>query len=220
MTTLVSATVPACEIALADVFASLSDVDIEAERIVEGGDDIVMPLLWIRNADRDEFEAACAGDPTVDEIELLADFETELLYRMQWIDQVGLLLQMLTNANASILEAVGKNGTWHLRILYPSREQLAETKTFCSEHELSLTINAIREMDGEPSGRYGLTTGQYQALVTAVNAGYFAVPSDITLNELADEMNISHQALSERLRRGIHALIEDTLLLDFAESNE
>lgn len=36
----------------------------------------------------------------------------------------------------------------------------------------------------------------------------------------AEEFDISHQALSERLRRGTGALIEDTLLVEFPESNQ
>ncbi|WP_135304921.1 helix-turn-helix domain-containing protein [Haloarcula amylovorans] len=220
MTTLVTATVPACQLALSETFTSLPDVKIEAERIVKGDESTAIPLLWVRNVNPAEFEAACETDPTIDEIELLADFDDEFLYRMQWFDRVGLLFQMLTNSKACLLDAVGENGTWSLRLMYPSREHLTETKTFCSEHELSFTINAIRKMGGEPSGRYGLTAAQYNALTAAVTAGYFDVPRDVMLDELADKMNISHQALSERFRRGIHALVEETLLIGFAELNE
>ncbi|MBX0297987.1 helix-turn-helix domain-containing protein [Haloarcula nitratireducens] len=219
MVTLIIATIPACELALSDVFASLPDIEIEAERIVKGEENAAMPLLWVRGVEPDDFEAACEADPTIDDLELLADFDEELLYRMQWFDRIGLLFQMLTNANATILEAVGESETWHLRLLYPSREHLSKTKTFCSEHGLSFSIDAIRNMDRDPSGRYGLTSIQYNALITAVDAGYFDVPREVTLDELAAEMNLSHQALSECLRRGTHVLIEDTVLIGAAEFN-
>ncbi|MBX0296766.1 helix-turn-helix domain-containing protein [Haloarcula nitratireducens] len=219
MATLINATIPACELALSEAFTSLPNLEIEAEQLIKGGENTVMPLLWVRGVEPDDFEAACESDPTVDELELLTAFDDELLYRMQWFDQVSLLFQMLTNAKACLLDAFGKNGTWSLRLMYPSREHLSETKMFCSEHELSFSIEAIQELEGEPSGRYGLTTKQYRALVTAVNAGFFDVPREVTLREVATEMEISHQALSECLRRGTHALVENTVLIGPAESH-
>ncbi|WP_409340111.1 hypothetical protein [Halalkalicoccus salilacus] len=34
----------------------------------------------------------------------------------------------------------------------------------------------------------------------------------MTLVELAEEQGVSHQAMSERIRRGVHHLIEQTLI--------
>jgi predicted DNA binding protein len=68
-------------------------------------------------------------------------------------------------------------------------------------------------MEGKPSGRYGLTDQQYDALTAACEAGYFAVPRETDLDELSDDLGISHQALSERIRRGTEALVTETLLV-------
>ncbi|MFC7157751.1 helix-turn-helix domain-containing protein [Halomarina halobia] len=84
---------------------------------------------------------------------------------------------------------------------------------------MSFDIDAIRELDGEPVGRYGLTEEQYEALTEAAKQGYFEVPRDIQLGKLADELSISHQALSERIRRAMLALVGDTLLIG-PESDE
>jgi len=40
----------------------------------------------------------------------------------------------------------------------------------------------------------------------ALELGYFETPRQITLKDLAAEMDISHQALSERLRRGMRSV--------------
>jgi predicted DNA binding protein len=220
MTTVVRARVPADEFALSDTLSALPELEVETERIVEGGENVVMPLLWTRNVDSEEFEACCEADPTVDEVTLLGDFDDETLYRMHWIDHVDLLLQMLTNSNATILDAFGHDERWHLRMLYPSRTKLSETKSFCSAHNLTLTIDAIRELDGQPASRYGLTKGQYEALVRAAEGGYFDIPRETTLEDLSDELGVSHQALSERLRRGTGALVEDTLLIGVPDPHE
>jgi len=213
MATIVIGSVPTEELALAHTFETLPDVTFESERIILSGDEAVMPLLWARNADRESLEAAIDGDPTVNNVTLLADLGDELLYRMDWIDRVQLLLHMLTNSEATILDAHGRREGWRLRVMFPDRSHLSETHNFCKDHGMEFTIKSIRKMDGQPSGRFGLTEDQYRALITAVEEGYYDVPQKRTLEELADEFEISHQALSERLRRGTESLVEDTLLV-------
>jgi hypothetical protein len=68
-------------------------------------------------------------------------------------------------------------------------------------------------MEGEPAGRFGLTDSQHRVLELASRRGYFEVPRDVTLKELADEVGVSHQALSEQIRRGTGALVEDTICI-------
>ncbi|MBX0288363.1 helix-turn-helix domain-containing protein [Haloarcula salinisoli] len=213
MATIVIGSVPTEELALAHTFEELPDVTFESERIILSGDDAVMPLLWARNATREPLEAAIDEDPTVNNVNLLADFGDELLYRMDWIDQVQLLLHMLTNSEATILDAHGRREGWRVRVMFPDRSHLSETHEFCKAHGMEFTIESIRQMDGQPSGRFGLTEDQYLALITAVEEGYYDVPQQRTLEELAEEFEISHQALSERLRRGTESLVEDTLLV-------
>lgn len=213
MATIVIGSVPTEEFALAHTFEQLPDVTFESERIIESGDDAVMPLLWARGAEREPLEAAIDGDPTVNNVTMLADFGDELLYRMDWIDRVQLLLHMLTNSEATILDAHGRREGWRLRAMFPDRSHLSETHEFCRSHGMEFAIESIREMDGQASGRFGLTEDQYRALSTAVENGYYDIPQRQTLEELAEEFEISHQALSERLRRGTESLIEDTLLV-------
>jgi len=213
MATIVIGSVPTEELALAHTFETIPDVSFESERIIESGDDAVMPLLWARDADREPLEAAIDSDPTVNNVTMLADFSSERLYRMDWVDQVQLLLHMLTNSEATILDAHGRREGWRLRVMFPSRSHLSKTHEFCKDHGMAFTIESIREMDGKPAGRFGLTEDQYSALITAVEEGYYDVPQRRTLEELADEFDISHQALSERLRRGTESLVEDTLLI-------
>lgn len=213
MVTIVRGTIPAEEFALDTTTDRLDDVSFETERVVRSGDDAIMPLMWVRGVDRDTIERAFEEDRTVNEVTLLADFGDELLYRMEWIDHIHLLLQMLTNSHATILDAYGRGDKWQIRVLYPDREGFSETHEFCEEHGMTFDVDSIRELEGQPSGRFGLTADQYQALVTAVEEGYFSVPRDMTLQELADKFDVSHQALSERLRRGTEALVEDALLV-------
>lgn len=37
---------------------------------------------------------------------------------------------------------------WALRVLYPSREVCSRSHTFCEEHNVDVTIYAIRDVEG------------------------------------------------------------------------
>lgn len=189
------------------------DARFESERIVKSGEKAFMPLLWARNVDRESLEDAFEKDPSAEEVKLLADYDDEYLYRMRWIGHIDVLLQMVTSGEATIIDAYARAGEWKFRVLYPNRDKFSTTHEFCEEHGLEFELESIREMEDQPTGRYGLTEGQYEALVTATKRGHYGVPQETTLQELAEDMGISHQALSERLRRGTEALVEDTLLI-------
>lgn len=205
--------IPADEFALYEVLSSLSDVEFEVERVVQSGDEAAMPLIWVRNAEQEAVESAFENDPSVQELTLLSAFDDELLYRMQWISEVDVVLQMLTSSEATITDAYGTDGRWYLRVLYPDRDSLTKTIQYVDEQGFTFDVTAIRQMEGEPAGRYGLTKAQFEALTTAVETGYFEVPRGIEQSDLADTLGISHQALSERLRRGTGALVEDALMV-------
>lgn len=213
MATIVNGSLPADEFALRKSLSMLPNVEFEVEQIVESGEDAVMPLLWVREADSEAVSEAFETDPSIRNPSLLIDLDDALLYRMEWMKQVDVVLQMLTNSQATVTDAYGTSEMWYLRVLYPDRDSLSATVDYCTDNGLNFDIRTIRELEGEPVGRYGLTKGQYEAVTEAAKRGFYDVPRDITLIELADELDTSHQALSEQLRRGTQALIEDTLLI-------
>ncbi|ESP86949.1 helix-turn-helix domain-containing protein [Candidatus Halobonum tyrrellensis] len=219
MATIVRGTVPANEFALAHSLETIPDLEFDIERIVDSGEDAVMPMLWVRGASADRIEEVFEDDSSVQNVMVLAEFDDESLLRMEWVDNIKLLLQMLTNSEATILDAIGRERRWQFRVFYPERKLFSKTHDFCDQHGLTFEVDSVRQMDGEPAGRYGLTTEQYEALVKATRRGYFSVPREITLEELAEEMGVSHQALSERIRRGTEALVDDTLFIGFADDD-
>ncbi|MFC7142999.1 helix-turn-helix domain-containing protein [Halosimplex aquaticum] len=60
-------------------------------------------------------------------------------------------------------------------------------------------------------GGFHLTDEQFTTVKAALDRGYYKVPREATLEELANELDVSHQALSERLRRGHRTLIENVI---------
>ncbi len=208
MATIADLSIAAEEFALSHTIESAPDATFDAVRLVAHDDERVFPLVWVYAETFDGVESALAEDPTVDGVELLTDLDGERLYRMEWIDLVDLVIYVLVDHEGTILNASTADGRWQLRVLFPSREALSATYEFCQESEFTVEIEAIYDMDDSQSSRYGLTDEQYETLRLALEAGYYDVPRSVTMDDLASEIGISHQSLSERLRRAHRNVLE------------
>lgn len=211
MSTIVSGTVPAEDLVLEHTLRTYPELTFEVEPVVSCGAETLMPMLCVRGAARDDVDETLRADPTVESVTVLGDFDGEWLFGMEWAGMVDLLVEMITNSEATVLEAVGKDDEWNLRVFYPRRSLFSKTHGFCQDHGLDFEVRSVREVDTEPSGRYDLTALQYEVLSSAVERGYFEIPRRVNLEELADEFDVSHQALSECLRRATGSLAEQTL---------
>ncbi|WP_418285259.1 bacterio-opsin activator domain-containing protein [Halorubrum sp. DTA46] len=214
MVTLLSAALPHEKFVLTETLSSVPNASFEVEGVVETCETSVMPLIWASAADHDHLETALSDDPTTQEVELLSDHADRWLYRMKWISNVQGLLETLVTNQATILTATTNNERWIVRLMFPTHDGVSETMAHCKAHDIDLEMIAIREMNGQPAGRYGLTDPQFEALTTAWGKGFYTVPRGAELVDIAADLGVSHQALSERLRRGIDTLIRDTLMVD------
>lgn len=76
---------------------------------------------------------------------------------------------------------------------------------------LERTYPIGEQTDAAVADRWGLTPAQGEALQTAFDLGYFAVPRDADASDVAAELGISKSAFLERLRRGLSRLLGETL---------
>ena len=207
-------TVPAEKFVLYETLNALPEAEFSCKKTVNSGTESVLPLVRVRGATRSELEPAFESDPSVRDSVLLAEFEDTMLYRMEWNEEIQLLVEIITNAQNTILDMSTSGHDWLLRVLYPSRAALSNALSFYERRNLAHTVDSIHEFDGEPGGRYGLSSKQFEALSTAYEYGYFQIPREMKLEDIADELGISHQAFSERLRRAHMALVENLLLVN------
>ncbi|KYH25065.1 HTH DNA binding domain protein [Halalkalicoccus paucihalophilus] len=213
MATIAEIQLPVGEFALSHTLETLEEVNFEIERIVAHDPDSVMPYVWATGADSEELLSVLEEDSSVSEIEVIAEPGEESLYQMNWIDSVEALIHILTEEEGTILAAEGRQQGWFMRILFPDREALSQTYEFCEEHDLSMDIQRIYNIDQGKQGRFGLTDEQEETIAAAYEHGYYDVPRDVSLSDFAEELDISHQALSERLRRGHKTLVENTVIV-------
>ncbi|GAA0260112.1 helix-turn-helix domain-containing protein [Haladaptatus pallidirubidus] len=215
MSVLAEFIIPANEFVLADTLLTVPEMYIEIQRVVTG-EQHVTPYFWASGGDFTTFERAIRQDSTVQEVLTLENHDdNKRFYRVVWQSQSPSLLSALSEAKATIIEAVSEKGEiWEMKILFPSHETLSRFHDFCLEHEIDFEVEHIYHAENPQEAEYGVTVDQQEALVAAFHAGFFRVPRDNSLTELADELGISRNALSARLRRGQHNLLSHTLIHD------
>lgn len=215
MTALTHFTIPATDFALAETFQTVPEATVVCEQHIACSSSTPLPLIRVRAPEQAAFEAALTADPTVETVTLLDDTGPTWLYRIEWTQRVTLVIEMLTHPDAIICDAAGSADGWQFCIHYPDREALRATHEFCEAHNLSLDIRTIRSAEGDTRAQLGprstLTPEQYEAISHAYTQGYFEVPRASDLEGMSDDLDISHQALSERLRRAHRAVIEEAL---------
>jgi predicted DNA binding protein len=209
--------IPVGEFALRGTIAALDGVAFEIERVVVHDGDGLAPLVWASGCERDALESALTDDPTVGAFDLLAGTgdgaKGELLCRTEWSDRVDVLARSLVEEGGTILAATTAKGRWTIRLLLPEREALARTYETCTAAGLTLDLTRVYALEEGKQGRLGLTDEQEEALELAFDHGYYGIPRGTMAKGLADELEISHQALSERLRRAHGNLVENTIAL-------
>lgn len=213
MASIIEFRIPTDQFALAHVATTASTLQITTEQFVAQNTDSVMPFMRVTTDDFDTFETAAVEDPSVESFSNLAEIDGERFYHMDWSNNIKHILQLLLEKDGVITTANMSTSTdfWEVQLMTPEHDTFSEIYKLCEENGLSLTIDAIYELSDDESSQYGLTDSQHTTLMKAEEMGYYDVPRTTSLSELADELDISHQALSERLRRAHSNLIDRTL---------
>ncbi len=213
MSTIAELVVPAEEFALHKTLQATESLTIEIKRVVAHGPESVMPYVWFGGDESTlaSVDDALADDPSVEEAELLTDTGDERLYRLNWVDNVTVMLHLLTEEKATVLDAAVENTQWRFRVLFPERDALSRTYEFATDQGLSIDVRKIHRLDEARRNRYGLTDAQYETLVEALDRGYYEIPREMDMESLSDTLGVSHQALSERLRRAHRSLVEEAI---------
>lgn len=215
MSTVVEATVPAEQFALYETLQQYPNAEFDILRLVTDGTDRALPFVWATGADLLGLPDALESDPSTEAVDIVADLEDEYLFRMEWIGHIRMIAHLLVEEDASIMDATGRNGSWRFRMLYPERDSVSRTDEFCEDYGIDIEFRRIYQLsDSHRQGQFGLSESQYETLSKAYRDGFYQVPRSVTLEELADQLGVSHQALSERMRRGHGTLIENALRLE------
>lgn len=189
------------------------EIDIEIERLVAHIDEGLTPYFRIAAEDFAPVERALANDPTIEDLERLEAVANERFYRAHWNEGSHGLMTALETTKGAVLSATFHDERWEIRLIFADREDLSEFFERCRD-ELEFDIELIRVFDRSNSvtyGEYGLTEAQRDALLIALEIGYYEVPKQGHITEIATELGITPQAVSQRLRRAYATLITNTI---------
>ncbi|OLZ39759.1 bacterio-opsin activator [Natrinema saccharevitans] len=209
MSTIADLRLPAAETALATAFERAPAATFELESSVSK----TRPSLWVADVDRETADAAFRADPSVEAAELLVETDARLLYDVTFADEsgTGRLWEDLLVDGGSLLEARASDGWWQVTVRYRDRETLCEAYERLLERGINVELRRVTDVTDTGGHATRLTPEQQEALEAALEYGYFEIPRGVSMEELADELGISHQALSERFRRAYETLVDAEL---------
>ena len=198
---------------LGQVLAGATDsMHLELERIVPTGN-MVMPFVWATGANHEAFEKEVRSQPAVKELLALDKLGKSGLYRIEWEKEPTDLTEGLAEADAIVLDARGRD-TWVFRIRFPNHDKLSQFYNFCTDHGIGIHIIRTFTLTErtESVKQFDLSKEQREALILGLREGYFETPSQVELGELAGKLDISQQAVSNRIRRGTKRVLTEALL--------
>ena len=112
-------------------------------------------------------------------------------------------------ATGSIVERITvEPDGWVQKRWFADRDAFLAYCQFWRENGTSFSLIRLSRVDRDDPLSPTLTDCQREALLTALEMGYFDVPRTATLDEIGDELGVSAPAVSERLRRAHATLIE------------
>lgn len=207
-----SFTIDQLEFPLNVIFEELSGATVELDRVVPTSD-AVIPYFWIYAEHTDEFTADLSEDSGVDAFQVIDKLDEQMLVRIDWNFDYESVLTAIVNTDVTLLSGIGTEEGWTFEVRSSDQTAVSDFQAYCLENDIPVELTQLHALSSLESDReYDLTDGQRKALVLAYSRGYFDSPRDATQDDLADELEISRQAVSSRLQRGLRRLVASTLI--------
>jgi predicted DNA binding protein len=105
-----------------------------------------------------------------------------------------------------------EGSAWILTVWMPERTNLVHLWDYAGRNDIDIDLLRVNEYASLGNTDAGLTDSQREALLVALETGYFEEPRNATLSEVAADLEISQPAASGLLRRGIKRLVVSSLV--------
>jgi hypothetical protein len=204
-------TIPTDSFALGQILDEFPEVSIRLERIVPLQSEIV-PLFWVSDGEEATIKATLEEHPHTNIVQSLTTAENEELFEVRWEPDINGLIGAMIETNARLLEAEGTADNWEFRLRLPSHDALTMFNQAVTDAGIPVTLRRLYNPTLPEQETASPSAKQRAAIEAAYHQGYFEVPREHTVAELADMLEISDQAYSQRLRRGLATLVAETLL--------
>ncbi|MFW5950347.1 MAG: bacterio-opsin activator domain-containing protein [archaeon] len=204
--------VTSSRVVLGPTLASDLDVTVYAERLPVSHDGTTWFHVTVLADDFDAFEAALEADPTVADSEVFAAYDDRRTYRLTIAPEVPVMTEHVASFGDELLDLRSNGDGWRVRIRTTDRASIRAFWKFCTERDITCRIERIFEAR-EPVGEISIPVEDeaYDLLAVAHDAGYFDVPRETPLKELAARFEVSESTMSARLRRALDHVVETVL---------
>lgn len=214
MTSIVEVSVPATDLALGETFRNSPDVIVESVQAAAANGNTALSVLTVEGGE--DVERAMEHDPTVESVSALATLDEESVLRVDWTTSTADRFRVLHPDDGVVLETRATDGTWCFRVLFGEYDATDAWYRECRDSGLRLDVESVYDPTTTVWSRdSGLSEKQYATLESALERGFYEVPRQVTLQELAAEFHVSHQALSERLSRAHRETISNVVSGEF-----
>ena len=220
MSVIVHLRIPSDSFELGRIMAMNVDTTVELASMIPLGEKAI-PLFSVFDHNTTAFEETVENHPSVEQLKQVSQHDDEIVYALDWNVGRDVFFSGIQEFHAHLLSATGTRDTWEFELRFPDHDALSAFQEYCSDAHITLDVGRIYNPTQPGSGPwYGLTPEQKETLVKAVEGGYYSIPRQMSTNDLADEFGVSDQAVTERLRRAIISLVENTLIVQSEEKFE
>jgi len=215
MGVIVELQIPAHQFEFGRRFPTRAGVATDIERVNAKGDDSDPIFSFSEPAD-DRFRG---GEPFADadgyRLEFVDVLDDRELCIVSWEPEADPFFRLLDEYGGSVRRGTGTADTWTFEAEFPSHDAFSTFRSGCGDLDATVEIQRVYSPTSAGTGAwYGLTPRQRRTLELAVERGYYDISRRCTTIELADDLGISDQAVTERLRRGIVTFVTNALLFD------
>jgi predicted DNA binding protein len=210
MSVITEISVPAEDFALGRSLDGVESTQFELERMVPTTDAVV-PFFWAHDTDPDALATSLKADEDVISVRMLDQLDHRALFRVEWVPDINGLVQSIIEHEAAILEALGTTDRWEFQLRFPDSADVSSFQAALTEADVDFDLRRMYNPDDPETDVSELTPAQRETLMMALERGYFAIPRETNLMEIADDLDISDQAVNERMRRGMAKLVVSSL---------
>ena len=198
------------ELPLGPTIESMPALEIQVERTVALDPSRPIAFCWFTMDDVPvaDLEQTLDSDVTISAFENVTVSNGRALYRIRQNGNDSIeTYRRWVEIGGELLDCRFEDGLWNVRMRFPDRQAFTEYHEYLEGAGVDVTVHRL---SASPRSNHEgvLTQSQHEALVLAHDRGFFEIPRETSLEELAAALGISEQAVSERLRRGQGRLIE------------
>lgn len=199
---------------LEEALSNATDVTLHWEKsdlTEDGGHQL---LVWVSGDSYAAFDAGLEADPTVEAPSRVVSFDERRLYQLELTPagQRASVYPLVVEIGGVLERVTGSHQGWKFRAAFPDEGALERFHGFFRERNVEIDLQSLyEERNPHRANRYGLTDEQHETLVAAVETGYLDIPRSCSLAELGERFDVSSNATSERFRRGVKTLVQNTI---------